>query len=95
MEPQKDKNTLIDIDALREKKKAVWKAAEPVRVDDRGEWYSMKGMCQMMKRTPERIRQMALERNPVIVKDTSLGVILYRLSQGYEFSERGGIREAR
>ena len=88
-------NTLIEIPEkeVEDKKEDESDGIEPVRVDDRGEWYSMKQMCQKMKRTPERIRQMVLSDNPVIIKDTSLGVILYRLSAGWEFSKRGGIIE--
>lgn len=66
---------------------------DPILIDDRGEWYSMKGISEKMSRTKERVRQLAVGSNPVIIKDKSRGIILYRLADGWEFSEKGGIRK--
>ena len=53
----------------------------------------MKGISEKMSRTKERVRQLAVGSNPVIIKDKSRGIILYRLADGWEFSEKGGIRK--
>lgn len=66
---------------------------EPILIDENGEWYSMKCISEKMHRTPERIRQLTLVMNPPIIKDKSRGIILYRLADGWEFSEKGGIRK--
>ena len=66
---------------------------KPILTDDNGDWYSMQSMSILMKRTPERIRQLCLVKNPAIIKDKSRGIILYRLASGYIFLERGGIRQ--
>jgi len=65
----------------------------PIITDSDGDWYSMKDMSALMQRTPERVRQLCLVKNPSIIKDKSRGIILYRLADGWVFLERGGIRQ--
>jgi hypothetical protein len=65
----------------------------PIITDESGDWYSMKDMSALMQRTPERVRQLCLVKNPSIIKDKSRGIILYRLADGWVFLERGGIRQ--
>ena len=65
---------------------------QPIITDEKGEWYSIIGITVKAKRTPERIRQLSVMKDPAIIKDKSRGVILFRLADGWEFLEKGGIR---
>lgn len=66
---------------------------KPILTDEQGDWYCIRDISELMKRTPERIRQLTLTKNPPIIKDKSRGVILFRLADGWEFRVKGGIRE--
>lgn len=65
---------------------------KPILTDEQGDWYTMIAIAELAQRTPERIRQWTVMDNPLVVKDKSRGVILFRLADGCEFSENGGIR---
>ena len=60
---------------------------EPIRKDEQGEWYSIKGMVAKTGYTAERIRQLGNMPNPSIIKSKDMGVILFRLAEGWEFSD--------
>lgn len=66
---------------------------KPLITDDQGDWYSMKDISELSQRCPERIRQLTLIDNPIVIKDKSHGVILFRLTEGYIFSRNGGIKK--
>lgn len=59
---------------------------EPIRKDEQGEWYSIKGMMANTGYTAERIRQLGNIPNPSIIKSKDRGVILFRLAEGWSFS---------
>ena len=68
---------------------------KPIITDESGDWNSMQDISSLSQRCPERIRQLSLVKEPSIIKDKSRGVILFRLADGWEFLERGGIRKKR
>ena len=64
----------------------------PIFRDENGDWYSMTTMSLLLKRTPERVRQLSSAPNPIIIKDKTRGVILFRVADGYEIAEEGGLK---
>lgn len=67
---------------------------EPILIDENGvKWYSMQGIALAAKRTPERLRQLTKGVDPLIIKDNSRGIILFRLADGWKFAEKGGIKK--
>lgn len=66
---------------------------EPIRVDEQGEWYSIKGMTAKTRYTPERVRQLTKMPEPAIIKNKEMGVVLFRLADGWKFSSVKGIKK--
>jgi len=45
-------------------------------------WYSQKALCELLGKTSQTLRNWTKTEPPIVIKDESMGVKLYRLADG-------------